>query len=159
MPWFCAMSKPGAEAIAATNLERQGYEYYYPRIKQQKPGGSIVIEPLFRRYLFIFTDGRWYSLRSTRGVSHILTGEGGPKVVDEAIVTGLKAREGKDGLISLAIPPKFVPGQKVKLEAGPLAGQFALFESMSAHERCKVLLQWLGGQVSCVVDSSLLAAA
>ena len=159
MPWFYAMSKPSQEQVAAANLSRQGYDYYLPLIKQQKIGKGWVVEPLFRRYLFIFSPGQWYCLKNTKGVSHLLLGEGGPKVVQPEIITALRAREGPDGLVSLIQPPKFVPGQKVKVEDGPFAGHFALFEGMSAHERCHILLNWLGGQVKVMVDEGLLAAA
>ena len=153
------MSKPSQEQLCAVNLKRQGYEYYLPFIKQLKPGKGWVIEPLFRRYLFIFTDGRWYSLRSTRGLSHVLTGEDGPKVVAPEIISALQSREGADGLVSLVIPPKFFTGQKVKVENGPFAGHFALYDGMSAHDRANVLLDWLGGKVKVSVDEGILAAA
>lgn len=152
------MTKPNQEAVAACNLARQGYDYYYPRLRQVKPDGSVAIEPLFRRYLFIFSDGRWYSLRSTRGMSHVLMGEGGPQAVSEAIIASLKAREGKDGLIRLPKPEKFSPGQTLKVESGFFAGQFAVFVTMTPHERCKVLLSWLGRSVTTDVDSRLLVA-
>jgi len=153
------MSKPSQEQIAAANLTRQGYDYYLPRIKQAKPGRGVVIEPLFRRYLFIFTDGRWYSLQSTRGLSHVLMGEGGPQVVQDQIIASIRAREGPDGLICLAQPPKFSRGQKVRVDDGPFAGHFAKFQGMEPRERCQVLLNWLGGQVKVVLDERVLAAA
>jgi len=159
MPWFCAMSKPCQEQLAAANLKRQCYDYYLPLIKQAKPGKGWVIEPLFRRYLFIFSTGQWYSLRSTKGISHLLTGEDGPQVVSPDIIKLLKAREGPDGMVCLTPPPKFLPGQTVKVEEGPFAGHFALFEGTTAHDRCNILLKWLGGSVKVSVDEGLLAAA
>jgi len=159
MPWFCAMSKPNHEQLAAANLKRQCYEYYLPLIKQAKPGKGWVIEPLFRRYLFIFSDGRWYSIKNTKGISHFLTGEDGPKTVNPEIIAAIKAREGPDGMVCLVPPPKFLPGQTVKVEEGPFAGHFALFEGMTPPDRCHVLMSWLGGKVKATVGEALLAAA
>lgn len=159
MPWIVGVTKPSQEAIAAVNLERQGYQYYYPRIKQAKAGKDPVIEPLFRRYLFIFIVDQWYSLRSTRGMSHVLLGEDGPRTVAAAIIASLRAREGKDGLFQLTAPPKYQAGDKIRIEDGPFAGRLALYEGQAAHERHRVLMDMLGGQVSVTLDECLLAAA
>lgn len=159
MSWIVGVTKPCQEAIAATNLEWQGYQYYYPRIKQAKPGKTPHIEPLFRRYLFICITDQWYPVRSTRGMSHVLMNEGGPRYVADGIITELRAREGDDGYIQLVAPAKYRAGDKVRLQGGPFAGQLGLYEGMAPHDRCRVLLNMLGSAVSVTLDESILAAA
>lgn len=159
MPWIVGVTKPSQEAIAATNLERQGYTYYCPRIKQAKPGKAPQITPLFRRYLFIFILDQWYPVRSTRGMSHVLLGEGGPKIVAEPIIANLRAREGQDGLVQLTPPPKYRAGDRVRIGNGPFTGHLALFKGMASRERCQVLLNMLGAQVSVTLNEQMLAAA
>jgi transcriptional antiterminator RfaH len=159
MPWIVGVSKPNQEALAAENLARQGYDYYYPRIKQQKPGKKAIIEPLFKRYLFILINFQWYPLRNTKGMSSLLMGEGMPRVVSPQVILEIKHREGPDGLIMLEQPPKFTKGQRVKVEHGPFAGHFALYDGMSAHERCRVLLNMLGALAKVELEEALLAAA
>lgn len=160
MPWIVGVTKPNAEAVAATNLERQGYGYYYPRIRQAKPGKEPRVEPLFRRYIFIHITDRWYSLRSTRGMHHLLMGEDGPKLVSPLVISALRAREASDGLIRLAQrPPKYRVGQKVKVEDGPFAGRYALYEGQAPRARSHVLLSLLGAEVKVTLDERVLTAA
>jgi len=159
MPWIVGVSKPNQEAVAAANLARQGYQYYYPRIRQAKPGKKPIIEPLFKRYMFILIDLQWYVLKNTKGISSLLMGEGVPRVVSPQVILDIRRREGPDGLIMLEQPPKFRRGQRVKVEHGPLAGHLALYDGMAAHERCKVLLNMLGALAKVELEEALLAAA
>ena len=159
MPWIVGVSKPNQEAVAAENLARQGYDYYYPRIRQAKPGKKAVIEPLFKRYLFILINLQWYPLRNTKGMSSLLMGEGVPRVVSPQVILEIRRREGRDGLIQLQQPPKFTKGQRVKVEHGPFAGHLALYDGMGSHERCNVLLSMLGALTKVELEEGLLAAA
>jgi len=158
MPWIVGVSKPNQEALAAENLARQGYDYYYPRIKQAKPGKKAVIEPLFKRYLFILIDLHWCCLRNTKGMSSLLMGEGVPRVVSPCVIAEIKGREGPDGLIQLIKPPKYRKGQRVKVDHGPLAGHLALYDGVSSHDRARVLLSMFGCMTKVELEEGLLAA-
>lgn len=159
MPWIVGVTKPNAEAVAATHLERQGYQYYLPRIRQAKPGKAPSVEPLFRRYIFIFITERWYPLRSTRGISHLLMKDAGPSRVPESTIAGLRSRHDKDGFVQLTTPDKYQIGDKVRVEDGPFAGHIALYEGMAPHDRCQVLLSLMHRAVSVTLDERYLAAA
>src|SRR5258705_1154145 len=148
MPWIVCMTKPNQEAIASVNLARQHYGHYWPRFLQLRPNKPSLIRSLFPRYLFISIEQLWYSLRSTRGISHVLVGEGGrPQTLPDQFVANLRRREGADGLIQLSRAPAFEPGSTVKVEAGPLSGHLLIYDGMAPHERCKVLVSMLGMQV------------
>jgi transcriptional antiterminator RfaH len=159
MPWAVALSKPNQEAIAAVNLQRQGFEYYYPRFLHKKPGSSGTIRPLFPRYMFVLIGQTWRSLSGTRGISYLLMSEGGPQTVPDQIIAGIKGREDKSGLFQLAAPPKFMAGVKVKTNEGPFTGVPLIYEGMAAHERCSVLAEILGRQVKITIEEKLLVAA
>lgn len=159
MAWAVCVSKPNHEAIAAVNLQRQGFDYYYPRFKSQKrPSDSPVIRPLFPRYLFVHIEDQWRSITGTRGISYVLLGEEGPLTVSDAIIKGIKGRE-VGGLYQLIPPPRFQPGDVVKSTEGPLLGLPLIYEGMAGHERCKVLTELLGQKVKVTIEEKLLVAA
>ena len=82
------------EALALTNLNRQGFECYVPmlRIKKlRRHKATLVEEPMFPRYLFIRlkTSGSgqsWSPIRSTLGVSQLVRFGGQPAVVDSKLI-------------------------------------------------------------------------
>ena len=68
----------------------------------------------------------------------------GPAAVPDGVITALKARE-TDGLIDLPRPPKFRPGDRLRVCSGPFAGHVGLYAGMKPRERVEVLLAILGG--------------
>ena len=68
----------------------------------------------------------------------------GPTAVPAAVIEDLKARE-TGGLIDLPRPPKFRPGDRVRVLHGPLAGHVGLYAGMRPRERVEVMLAILGG--------------
>lgn len=160
--WAIVLSKPNCEAIAIENLRRQGYGYYWPRFRQLKPDKTFAVKPLFPRYLFVSFDKLWYSIRGTRGVSHVLLGNDGPALVRQAIIDELRSREDKKGFVQLSkeLPEdKFAKGQQVKTTEGPLLGLPLIYEGMSSHDRVKVLAEILGRKVVVTVSEKSLVAA
>ena len=79
----------------------------------------------------------------------VLSG-GTPAAVPEGVIADLKGRE-TGGLI----PPKFRPGDRLRVIHGPFAGHVGLFAGMKPHERIEVLLAILGGsqRVTLAADS------
>ena len=76
--WYVVQTQVNAEAKAARNLMRQGFEIYLPRyLKRRSHARKIekVAAPLFPRYLFVCVDmekQRWRSIQSTFGVSRLV---------------------------------------------------------------------------------------
>lgn len=159
MSWFVCMTKPNHEGIAAVNLQRQGFEYYYPRYFAKKPGTPGTIRPLFPRYMFVKLEAVWHSLRGTRGVSCLLMGDNGPQLLPDRVIDGIKAREDKNGLYQLIAPPRFKRGARVKAGAGPFQGLPLLYEDMSTHDRVKCLADLLGRLCVVEIEERLLSAA
>jgi len=96
--WFVVQSKPRREAVAEVNLERQGFETYWPRIVQSRRSRGKwrkVIEPLFPRYLFVrLEQGRddFAPIRSTTGVKELVCFGGVPKILQPEIIEETAAR-------------------------------------------------------------------
>lgn len=159
MSWIVAVTKPNHEEIAAVNLQRQGFSYYYPKFLLKKPNLKTLTRPLFPRYMFVFVEQMWRSLSGTRGISYILMGEGGPQTVSDGIIDAIKSREDKNGLYQLTAPPKFQPGEKVKAEEGPFSGLPLVYEGMTGNERVTVLTEMLGRVVRITLEEKVLRAA
>lgn len=160
--WAVVISKPNSEAIAVANLQRQGFVSYFPRYRYQKPNKPLIIKPLFPRYLFVFVDKFWYSIKGTRGVTNILLAEEGPSVVPASIIEAIKGREDAEGFVVVGREirqEKFIKGQAVRATEGPFAGLSLIYEGMSAQDRVKVLVEILGRQVPATVSESKLVAA
>ena len=160
MPWVVCVTKPNQEQIAAVNLQRQGFSYYYPRYLYRKTlHDKPIPRPLFPRYMFVAVERLWRSLSGTRGISYLLMGDTTPQIIPDGVIDAIKAREDKRGLYQLEAPPKFYKGEKVKTNEGPWAGLPLIYEDMSSHERVTVLMNMMGRMVPVTLDEKLLVAA
>ena len=96
MDWYAVQTQPNRENLAVSNLERQGFDVWLPRIERIiRHARQIrrVKRPLFPGYLFINLDletARWRAINGTVGVSHIVSFGQSPSVVDSAFMTALK---------------------------------------------------------------------
>ena len=156
------MTKPNCEAIAAENLLKQGYGCYFPRfLALQKHKLVTVKKPLFPRYIFALIDKFWYSIRGTRGVSHLLMGDDGPAKVPVSVIDAIRSKEDSNGFIVLGkskSPERFQKGAQVRATEGPLTGLDLIYDGMRDSERVKVLATMLGRQVPIVVQEKILIA-
>lgn len=155
------MTKPNCEAIAYENLVQQGYGCYFPKYRAVEKKRLLVKKPLFPRYVFALIDKFWYSIRGTRGVSHLLMGDNGPSSVPTSIIESLRAKEDKDGFIVLTAKQtveKFNKGSTVRATQGPLTGLELIYDGMLPHERVRVLADLLGKQVPVIMEEKSLVA-
>ena len=69
------------------------------------------------------------------------------------------AASGRGGLIELPKPPRFRPGDKVRVLYGPLIGVTGLYAGMRPRERVEVLLAILGGSQRVTLAADAVEAA
>jgi transcriptional antiterminator RfaH len=148
MHWYVIHTKPRQEFRAQVNLERQGYTCFcptYPKKKINKTGLEVVQEPLFSRYLFIELDttsqGRsWAPIRSTLGVSKLVTFGSEPASVNPALVDYLKQQQ-----LSLTQTPSspYRAGDQVIIESGAFHGVQAIYQMDDGESRAMVLIELL----------------
>ena len=162
--WFAVHTKPSRETLAEENLKRQGYEVYYPRIKQEcrrRSRWTSIIGPLFPRYLFVnLEQGRdnFVPIRSTYGVSDLVRFGGIPKTVSNALIEAIRARE--DRAQGMHITHRnWIPGMEVVVAEGPFAGLKGIFKAESAEERVIILLRLLGRENRVVVTQNAIVPA
>src|SRR5262245_29828364 len=106
--WYVAHTQANGEAKAAWHLRKQGFAVYVPRYRKRRSHArrvDFVPAPLFPRYLFVGFDpdvARWRAIRSTIGVSELVTNGERPAAVPEGIVEAIMAREDETGLVVVA---------------------------------------------------------
>jgi transcriptional antiterminator RfaH len=150
MNWYLIHTKPRQEKCALLNLEQQGYECYLPLLPSEKLRRdtlAVADEPLFPRYLFIrLNKGEpaksWSPIRSTRGVSRLVSFGAEPAKVDDRLVETLRAREN-------TFQPQrlFTPGERVTLTDGAFAGIEAVYQMADGENRAMVLIELLSKPV------------
>lgn len=159
--WYCVHTKPRAEAQALAQLQRQGFECFLPRLHRSAMRGGrrrTVVEALFPRYLFLRADAEATSLapvRSTRGAVGLVRTAGEPATVPEDFIEHLQADADAEGLITLP-ERRLMPGERVAITEGPLAGLQGIYSQAQSEQRALVLLDILGGAQSVALPHYVL---
>lgn len=148
MNWYVVHTKPRQESRACLNLERQGYDCFLPTITKKKVGRAtleLISEPLFSRYLFISLDTdlrskSWAPIRSTIGVSKLVTFGGEPARVHSDLIVQLQNHE-----TNLSSKPQspFQAGDLVTIRDGAFAGVEAVYQMDDGEARAMVLIDLL----------------
>ena len=157
--WFVLQTGPQRELPLAKLLETRGLQAYVPQFplpKRAKPGSvrSSRTRLVFPGYLFFkapagFRD--WDAVQWAAGVRRILQQDGGPAVVNDAVVDHLKDRLAA-GELALT-KPEFRAGQPVLIERGALAAVDAIFDKyLDSQSRVRVLVEMMGRPVRVQVD-------
>jgi transcriptional antiterminator RfaH len=157
MTWYALQHKPAQGDRAVHNLQNQEVPCFYPKIEVEKIRAgkrTSKLEALFPGYLFINleqTDPSWAGLRSTRGVLRVVSFNGKPAAVDDAVINHIR-----EGLNSISEQGGLKPGQAVTLEDGPFTGLNAIFECYDGEERAIVLIHFMQKQRRIAVPAGAL---
>ena len=161
MHWFVIHTKPRQEQRALLNLEQQGYECYLPilAIEKLRQGVlSLIQEPLFPRYLFIRLDTSksgqsWAPIRSTLGVSRLVTFGSDPAKVDADLISTLRTQNS----FAREKPQRmFNEHDHVQIISGPFAGLEAVYQMQDGESRAMVLIQFLSKPIRLAVSPANL---
>jgi len=147
--WFCLKAKPRQEAVAAQNLRSVGVdEIVFPRLRRTRRGhdkNKIVIEPLFPGYLFARFDPTEFqsTIRSTRGVLHLVSRAGRPVDVEQAVIDELNAL-GPAAILSI-LDEQLKIGAKARVIRGIFTGsEGEIIRLATPEKRIALLLSILG---------------
>ena len=144
--WSVAQTQVMRETTAITNLEREGFTVYAPKIKQVDRG-RLRIVPLFQGYVFVRIGEFWSPVVKTVGIVRLLRQGEVPAKLEDEFVIALQRRE-RDGFVRLPkTPPRLNKGDTVRVMRGTFAGHLAVYDGMTAKERELVLLEFLGRKV------------
>ncbi len=152
MHWYLVHTKVRQEIRALENLNTQGYQCYLPtRPSEKLRQGVLAIEeePLFSRYLFIRlghdeSAKSWAPIRSTKGVSRLVSFGGEPARVDDGLIQLLQNQE---ALIRAEPERIFKPGERVRITEEPFAGIEGIYQMADGERRAMVLIELLSRQV------------
>lgn len=164
MHWYLVYTKPRQEKCALENLQRQGYQCYLPTLPSEKLRQGLLTvsdEPLFPRYLFIrlgYGDSAksWTPIRSTKGVSRLVSFGIEPANVDDSLIELLRTR----GASVHSEPERlFRPGERVLLTEAPFAGIESIYHMANGERRVMVLIEILNKPVAVHVAPASLRKA
>ncbi len=161
MNWYLIHTKPRQEKCALQNLEQQGYLCYLPILPTEKlRHGSLAVanEPMFPRYLFIQLDTSnsakcWSPIRSTKGVSRLVSFGIEPAKVDDRLISLLRSREE-----AIRSQPQrfFSPGERVQLTEGAFVDIEGIYQMADGESRVMVLIELLSKPVRMSVSPASL---
>lgn len=154
--WYLVQCKPRQDQRAEEHLIRQGYECFRPICDSGRwgQGGRLHRQqPLFPGYLFInLPEGaNWAPLRSTRGVSRIVSFGGRPLAVSAQLISQTRARAAEP-------TSQLKAGDNVQIVGG-WEGEFnAIFMAEEGMDRVILLINMLNRQQQVSVPVSSIAA-
>lgn len=163
--WIVAHCHANAEIKAEFHLKRQGFEVYLPKYKKTRRHArriEAVIRPLFPRYLFIGFNSAltcWRPIRSTIGISHLITAGERPVIAPSWVVEQVRQREGRDGMFSGLSETLFNKGDAVEITSGPFVDRQGVFDGLDENQRVTLLLDIMGRQVKALVPREAIRRA
>ena len=126
--------------------------------KLRKGAISVIEEPLFPRYLFIHLDvnqsGKsWAPIRSTLGVSRLVTFGNEPTKVEDHLIETLRAQKE-----SLCKQPQslFTKNENLLITDGPFTGLEAIYQMHDSESRALVLINLLSKTVQLKIAANQL---
>ena len=145
--WYLIHTKIRQEAIALQNLQQQNFTCFLPMIQVEKlrRGALVTVEePLFPRYLFVRLDAsangqNWSPIRSTTGVSRLVTFGNVPAKIDGALLEAIREQLGTGQMQRR----QFESGEQVLVTQGPFVGIDAIFQMQDGESRVMVLIEIL----------------
>ena len=165
MRWYVLRTKPHCEPLVEQRALDLGLRPFLPRMRALVRAGrhrQRRVVPLFPTYLFVEADLERHgkALRYAPGVKDFLRLGDEAQEVPRSIVESVRSRTG-DGGVWEPPPRRFAPGERLRIEEGPLRGLEVIFErELSAAGRVAVLLAELELAARVVVrKDSLIAAA
>ena len=164
--WCVAHTQPSKEFVAQQHLKEQGFQVYLPRFKNVCRHARKVEEklvPLFPRYVFVGMDlehTRWRSVNGTRGVAHLLMSDDlTPAKVSKQVIEELRSQEIAEDVVLVASLATFTKGDKVRITDGAFNEHLATFDSLDDKERVRLLLTFMGREMTVTVPGYAVEAA
>lgn len=147
--WYLVQCKPKESFRAEMNLRNQGYHCFHPTypVKKKKLGFVYTdISPLFPFYIFVLlnNDSNWSVIRSTRGVSRLVSFNSIPASVDQSIIDGISYHCAK--LHSEKPENLFKQGDRVLITEGCFRELEAIVAASTGEERVILLLNLFNRQ-------------
>jgi transcriptional antiterminator RfaH len=158
--WTACRLQPHRESLALHCLSLNGFETYYPRLRERRIrfGRRVEHRPaLFPGYAFVLIELQWHAARWAPGIVNLIMDGVAPAKVADAVIEEVRRRE-VNGLIELPQRSSLHRGARVRILRGPFNGHLAIFADMKPRQRVEVLLQLLGGAHRVTLARDAIAA-
>jgi transcriptional antiterminator RfaH len=145
MAWHIVQCKTHREFVAQENLERQGYETFFPVVASDKRRFKFrQFESMFPSYGFLNLHAGiddFHPVKSTIGVVNIVRFGLWLAVIPDKIITDLKAYDA-------GIKTDYAPGDAVRIRTGMLQGREGYVKTILSAKRDRriIVLMDLAGQ-------------
>jgi len=157
--WVLIYTKVKQEKRAKENLENQGFKTFLPMIASINDLAKYKnMEIVFPRYLFTQINiklDNWSSIKSTKGVDHIVLFGNELTIVPDRIIKLIKEKLDKKGVYKQKISKaNFNTGDKLVIKEGAFSGIDAIFISNKSKDRVRLLLKLLKTSILTEVAKS-----
>jgi transcriptional antiterminator RfaH len=158
--WFVVSTQPSAELKTCSNLQRQGWRTYFPKISRTVRSGrrtSTELRPLFAGYVFVALDLRrdaWRSVDGTLGARALVKSGDVPSPTPLGLVESLMELSDEYGRLTFS--HRLKAGSQVRFLTGPFAELTGSLERLDSRGRVMVLLTLLGRQTEVRASASEL---
>lgn len=162
--WFLVYTKPNQEVLAKENLENQGYDSFLPIINYIEEGDLVCVsrEVLFPRYLFIRINRdmqNWTSVRSTRGVSHLVSfGDRLAEVPIDLIEKLLKMTDDNGNFPHILTKRSLKKGEDVLIDHGLFKNKKGTFIDYIRKDRARILIDVMSNKIPVEILISSIAS-
>ena len=149
--WYALRSKPRKEDVVWRQVQTQGIEVFYPRLKVTPVNPrSRKQRPYFPGYMFVQVDLEELGLSAFKWMPHTLglvSFGDEPATVPDHLIHTIKRRVDEIDAAGGELFDGLSPGDKVTISDGPFSGYEAIFDArIPGSERVRVLLELLNSQ-------------
>lgn len=147
--WMVAQIKHHSYDLATRNLERQGFETFFPKIKTTIKKEKKFINKytaVFPGYMFVGVDNKnsnWAKINSTYGVVKVLFFNEKTSLISNDIILNLKNRYETE--INQKPKENVKVGDAIKFNSGPFVNLIARVEAVDKQDRIFLILEAMGG--------------
>jgi transcriptional antiterminator RfaH len=158
--WYVVQTKPRKEGEVFSKLCARGLDSLFPTIidrTTRRRRYFTTEKPLFPSYVFVkmIPYLSYYRIKWTEGVARVVGwGDKPAPIADEAIEI-IRSRMDNQGRVMVGLDLK--PGEKVRINAGPLRDLTGIFDGpISTRGRVRILLRLVGSQVHVNIPELLV---
>lgn len=146
--WYALQSKPNKEEALFQQLQNQGIEVYFPRIRVNPVNPRArKIKAYFPGYMFVHADIQAIGISTFQWMPFargMVTFGQEPATVPDSLIHAIRRRVEDVNAAGGEIFEGLKKGEKIYIHDGPFAGYEAIFDvRLAGSERVRVLIELL----------------
>lgn len=158
VPWLVLRTRSRHESSVETCLQQKQITSYLPKrreVRRWKGKKKVVEMPLFPGYVFVRPRLEQYeTMRYIRGSCGLVLAGSQPATMAESELEAVKILV--DSGAALAVNAELIPGQRVRVVSGPLAGAQGELVRVKSEDRLVINAQVLNSSVSVEVGADMV---